>query len=229
MSRSPELSFWDPEHYAPPPPISEEQFRRNVRDYVKRQRITNLDDDVITDLYSIVKEGVLYRSLQKRLGTSEAQRDSKARSHLIRTFSGRVDYCLKVLASYEDRRLPLTNVLVMPLSREFQHLKEVLSRAASEHGVELMFGKFLKKSAYPGELSRRINDYLSVWVPEIPLQEKRNIVIAACLGAGLYPQGGPEDLSSRIPMELSRSHKNDADGEGRVVYKRTSRKGSKSV
>lgn len=229
MPRSPKLSFLDAD-YAPPPSISEEQFRRNVRDYLEREQITNLDDDVITDLYNIMKEGVSDRSLQKKLRTSEAQQDSKARGHLIRILSRRVDYCLKVLASYGERRLPLTNVLVTPLGREFQHLKEVLSHAASEHGVELMFSKFLKKGAYPGALSRRINDYLWVWVPEIPQQEKRNIVIAACLAASVYTRNGPqEDLPSRIPMQLSRSRKNQADGDGRVIYRRTGRKGSKGV
>src|ERR1035438_2842136 len=184
--------------YAPPTP-DEEQFRREVRDYVERQHITYLDDDIIYDLFLITSEAVSNKSVQKRQRTSAGRDDLKVLSRLVTMLQKHVDESLRVLAKYRKRKLPVSGILIRPLRREFLQLRRLLARAAFDCRVDAELAKNLQKSS-PIDVAQEVNDYLKVDVLELKTQNERNIVIAACvLASGVHSKKEPDDLVSRIP------------------------------
>jgi hypothetical protein len=201
--------------------LGEEQFCRKLRDYVERHLITNLSDDVMSDLFQITREAASDWSVQKGVRTVTGKQDLKWRGHLIATLRRQVDDSLEVLGKYEKRRLPLTSALVTPLRREFLQLQTLLGRAKFQYRIDEELAKGLLKSNFPGDLSLEINEYLRRYVLEVPSQEERNVVIAGCLHAGsLCGQDEPKDLVSAIPMQLSRAGARIDPSEERVVIRR---------
>jgi hypothetical protein len=212
-------------HYAPPAPFDEEQFRRKLRNSLERQYITNLDDDVISNLYRITSEAVSNLSLKKQQQTSTARQDLKSRGQLIEKVKRHVDESLKVLEKYRKRKLPLTGRLLRPLSREFLLLRNLVAYADFQYRADAAIVRGLQRS-FPTDLSLEINKYLKAIVRELKSQDEKNIVIAGCLFAGGFcSQKQADEFHRMIPMQLSRARKR-VPRVARVDFRRRSKKPS---
>lgn|ERR1035438_8793180 len=191
--------------YAPPP--DKEQFQRKVRNDVERENITCLGDDVLADLFVITIHAVSDKPAQKRQRTKAGRHGLELLARLVRTLQKHVDESLGVLAKYQGKKLPVNSTLIRPLRREFLELRKLLARVALDYRVNAELVKGLQKTP-PIHVSREINEYLRVDVPELRTQNRRDVVIAACLlAAGIYSKKELADLVSAIPMQLYRAAK----------------------
>jgi hypothetical protein len=209
----------------PHPPstsLDKEQFRRRLREYVEAQQITNLSNDVISDLFRMTRDAADNYSAKKALGSRAIRADLRWQDRLLKTLRSHIDASLKVLANYEKRHFEQTGRLTEQLRPKFSELRQLLGRADVKYKLraQALVEPILRGLNFPGDLSLEINHYLEIHAPEIQSQECRTIVIAGCLDAGDF-YSKPDDLVSVIPMQLSRAKRRVAAPERKRSSART--------
>jgi hypothetical protein len=196
--------------HPPSVPLDKEQFRRKLRDYAEAQQITNLNDDVISDLFRITSDAADNYSVKKDLSYRAIKADVTRQNRLLKTLDSQLKASLKVLTKYEKRLMPETVRWVQRLRKKFLQLRRSLGpRVPYQFRAREAIQPILDELDFPGDLSLEIDEYLRDHVPEIGKQESHNIVIAGCLIAGDF-YSNPDDLVSVIPMQLSRARRRAA-------------------
>lgn len=204
--------------YAPPSSLNRENFFRHLRNYLDAQLTTNVDDEVAEDLFNIVSEGLRDDTLKRKLRTPRASQDLKATERLVKTLSSRINDCLRVLSTYERRKLLLTTALAKKLEHQFRTLQRTLGQTELQCRVHSKMTRMLKETPYPGEISLAIDDYLRTSVGGIESQKERDHVIAGCLTGAWYSKTrGTKDLLSAIAMQRSRGREDYVAGQ-RILW-----------